>query len=210
MGRFVAMDDLAQVVEREPALVRFGAVAEILGHRPAGVQPSVFPAAQDGTWLHNEKVVKLQRAPRLVFRNEHLVQLLAWADADDLVAALRRDRVRQVNESHAGELRDKNLAAAHDAERANDERDGLVQSDPEARHARICDWQDAGSALVEKQRDDAAAAAEHIAVAHDAVMRVAGAGINSGADEELVRAELGRAVEIDGVYRLVRRERDDL
>src|SRR6185436_17887848 len=72
----------------------------------------------------------------------------------------------------------------------------------------------AGSVMVSapvtlEQRDDRTAAAHDVAVAHDGEPHVTLALDVVGRDEQLVRAQLGGTVQVDGRRRLVRRQRDD-
>ena len=72
------------------------------------------------------------------------------------------------------------------------------------------DRQDAARTPLEEERNHAAAAADDVAVAHAAEARDAAAAVGVGRDEQLVGAQLARAVQIDRVGRLVGAERDDL
>ena len=66
-----------------------------------------------------------------------------------------------------------------------------------------------GLRLLEEERDDAAARAHDVAVAHHREADVVRALEVVGRDEQLVARELGRAVEVDGRGGLVGRQRDD-
>ena len=114
---------------------------------------------------------------------------------------------------HRGNLRHEDLAAVHALEALEHEVDALLQRDPEARHARVGDRQ-VGRALrrcsLLEERHHRAARADHVAVAHHGEARAVPAGDVVGGDEQLVGGQLGGAVEIDRVGRLVGRQRDDL
>ena len=156
----------------------------------------------------DEAVVDLVGVARLVLGDEQLVQLLAGADADDLDLGVGRQRRRHVGDPHRRHARDERLAAAHARRRVDDELHGLIERDPEARHALVGDRDDAGLGLELEQRHDRAARADDVAVAHrgEARRRVRGVGV--GLVDDLLRGELRRAVEVDRVDGLVGRQVD--
>ena len=80
--------------------------------------------------------------------------------------ATRRDRRRQVHDTHAGDLRNKYLAAVHVLDRADDKPNSLLQRHPEARHADVGDGHRSRVPLGAKQRNYAASASEHIPVTY--------------------------------------------
>src|SRR4051812_46554050 len=96
-----------------------------------------------------------------------LVKLFAGADSNDVDFGIGSDRLRQIQHLGAGNLRNKQLAAMHAFERSHDELDTLIERDPEASHARIRDGKVALSSKLLKQGDNAASAADHVAVSHD-------------------------------------------
>src|ERR1041384_8244049 len=87
----------------------------------------------------------------------------------------------------------------HLLQAADHETDTLVESDPEARHARIGQSDFAALPLLHEDRRYATAAADDIAVAHTTEAGVLRASVGVCLDKHLFRAELGRAVEIDGI-----------
>src|SRR5690606_17918669 len=102
------------------------------------------------------------------------------------------------------------LTAAHRLEGAEHEADTLLERDPKARHTGIGDENNAGGALAQECGDDAPATADDVAVADDRHSRAVLIGRRIRGDEQLLRDELRRAVEIDGLDRLVGAEGDDL
>ena len=73
-------------------------------------------------------------------------------------------------------------------------RTALVEREPEARHPRIGDGHSPGLALLEEQRDHAAAAADDVAVAHATERSRVRGTIGVAMDEELFGAKLGGAI----------------
>ncbi len=65
--------------------------------------------------------------PRLIFRDEHLVQFLAGANADDLQGCIRSDGARQVGDLGAGDFGNKDFAAFHLLNAVNHEAHTLFQ-----------------------------------------------------------------------------------
>ena len=136
------------------------------------------------------------------------MQLLAGANPDALARLAWRERLGEHLDRARGDARDEHLAAEPLLQREEHEVDRAVHADPEARHRRVGDRQLAGLALLEEERHHAAVAADDVAVAHEIEARLAPARVRVRRDEELLHAELGRAVEVDGGRRLVGRERD--
>jgi hypothetical protein len=135
------------------------------------------------------------------------VHLFAGTHTDDPVLAIRADRLGHVGDAIRGNFRDQDLAAPGVLQAPQDHLHAFLETDIETSHLRIGDRQHAGFALLEEERDHRAAAAHDIAVAHHAETKIARAFDIVRRDEELVRAQLGRAVEIDGRRSLVGRER---
>ena len=145
-----------------------------------------------------------------VRRGDHLlVQLLARANADDRCLALGRDRLRDITDAVARNLGHEDLAAHRLLYRPKDHVDTLLQGDVEPGHFMVGDRQRAACTSVEEERNDRSAASHDVAVAHNREAKVALATDVVGRGEQLVRAELGRTVQIDRGGRLVSRQRDD-
>jgi hypothetical protein len=145
---------------------------------------------------------------RLVLGEQDLVQLLARADADHALLGLRRERSGDVHHPHARALGHEHLAALDEPHAAQDEVDRLVERDPEARHPLVGDVDDPRAGLLAEHRHHAAAAADDVAVAHGREARRAAAGVRHRLREQLLGAQLGRAVEVDRVDGLVGAERE--
>ncbi len=99
----------------------------------------------------------------------------------------------------------------HALETLEHEIDALLQRDPEPCHARVGDRQLLGILREQaaEERHDRAARPHHVAVAHDRKPRAVATGDIVGGHEQLVGSQLGGAIEVDRVGRLVRGERDD-
>ncbi len=98
---------------------------------------------------------------------------------------------------HAGNLGDKDFAAVHTFDTAQDEMHSVFQREPEAGHAGIGDGDLASLALLQEHGNHAAPAAHDVAVAGATEARVLGAGVGVGLDKHFLRAKFGGAVEID-------------
>ena len=123
----------------------------------------------------------------------------------------RADQGGQLRNGGGGDLGHIDFAALHHLHAGQHEIDALGQGDPETGHALVGDGQAVGAVgdqLLE-ERHDAAARAEHIAIAHHREAGAVGAGQVVGGDENLVRGQLGGAVEVDRVGGLVGRQRHD-
>src|SRR5262250_849634 len=93
------------------------------------------------------------------------MQFLSRPDADSLNFAAGRNALREVNHAHAGNLWNKDLATMHLFQATNDEAHTLIESNPEAGHARVRDGDPASFALLEKYRNHAPPAAHDVTVA---------------------------------------------
>src|SRR5262249_10998370 len=120
-------------------------------------------------------------------------------NAAKFVFAFGSHCLRQIDQTHAGNLGHEYLAALHAIHRAKDEVDALLESQPEARHSGVGESQHSCFAHFIEQRSDAAAATDDIAVAHDGEFCFGRAGVGIGGDEKFVRAKFGGTVEIHRV-----------
>src|SRR6266545_299019 len=193
--------ELLHLVGREPHVVGIARVAEARRGPLAAFPALEAPRRVDG--LDDEHPVELQRLAALVLRNEDLVELLAGADPDVLDQAPGRNRLDQIHDPHARDLGDEDLAAPHLLRAADGELDALLEPDPEARHGPVGHGHAPRGALGREERDHAAAAADHIAVAHHGEGGASRVTVHVPLHEELLRAELGGAVEIEGATGLV-------
>src|SRR5262249_31116603 len=129
-------------------------------------------------------------------------------DADHLLLRVGRNRRGELDDPHARNLRDEDLAADHLLCARDHELDGLREGDEEPRHPEIGDRQRAGLPLLQEQRDHAAATADDVAVADAREADRIGGRVRVALDEDLLAAQLRRAVEVDRVHRLVGAEGD--
>src|SRR5580658_1727650 len=196
-----------QFAPRQPALIRVARIAEAF-HQRFGVHP-VFRLPPRMRRLNHVHIFGLQRLPRLVFRDQHFVQLLSRTNPDVFHLASGSNGLRQIQQPHAGDLGDKNLAAVHLLQAADHKLYPLLQRQPESRHARIGDRDLPAPPLFEKYRDHAPPAADDVPVARTAEARVFRARVSIRLDKDFFRAQLGRAVQIDGIHRLVGAERQN-
>ena len=104
-----------------------------------------------------------------------------------------------------------NSPPLHEVEGVEHHLHGVVEGDEEAGAAQIGDRQRlAGLVHRLELRDDRAARAHDVAVAHDGEARRVGGGVVVAEDEQLVGRQLRRAVEVDRARGLVGRQCDDL
>ena len=86
---------------------------------------------------------------------------------------------------------------------ANHKPHAVFQSQPEAGHARIGDGNLAALALLQKNRDHAAAAAHNVSISRATEPRLLRTGVGIGLHKNLFRAQLRRTVQVDRIHRLV-------
>src|SRR3546814_10889482 len=94
---------------------------------------------------------------------------------------VRRHVLGEIGDLHAGDLGHEDLAPLHQRQARQHEVDALLQGDPEAGHVGVGDRQAVaavGDQLAEEW-DDAAARAQHVAVAHHGKARAEGAAERS-------------------------------
>src|SRR5208282_5028407 len=199
--------ELLQFPPRQPALVGIARITEAFGKRLT-IHP-VFRLPPRMRRLNHIHIFCLKRLPRLVFRDQHLVQLLSRTNPDVLHLAAGSNGLGQVQQSHAGNLGDKNLAAVHLFQAADHKLHALFQRQPESSHARIGNRDLPASPLLQKHRNHAAAAAYDVPIARAAEARIFRTRISVRLHKHFLRAQLGGAIQIDGIHRLVGAERQD-
>src|ERR1700758_4444971 len=153
--------------------------------------------------LDDIHIFGFERVPRLVLGDQNFMQLLAGPYPDILDLATGRDSFRELCEIHAWNLRNKNLAAVHALEAVNNELYCALQDEPEAGHSWVSDGDLAPLTLLKKHGNHAATAAHDIAIASATETSILSAGIGIGLHKHFFRAQLCRAVEINGIYGLV-------
>ena len=84
-------------------------------------------------------VLDFDRMASLILGQQHLVQLLAWPNADDSALRFRRECECHVDDAHARDTRHEDLAASHPPQRRDDERHRLLERDPETGHSLVGD-----------------------------------------------------------------------
>ncbi len=140
---------------------------------------------------------------RILWPDHLLVQLLAGADADNLVRRLRRHHAGDVGDLHRGDLAHIDLATLHVLQRMPDQFNALFERDHEAGHAAVGDRQHPLVALAGKERNDRPARAHDIAIAHHGKPRAMLTAIGIGGHEQLVRGQLRGTVKVDRAGGLV-------
>src|SRR5919198_964372 len=116
--------------------------------------------------LDDIAVVQLHRLTRFVLGEHRLVELFAGADADDLDLAVRRHGTGEIHHVHARQLGYEDFAAVHPLDARDHKAHALLESDPEAGHPLVRNCHFAVLPLLPKERNNAAATADHVAVAH--------------------------------------------
>jgi len=137
------------------------------------------------------------------------MHLFPWTDANDFDLCIASDRLDELLHVHAGYLRHEDLASVHLLDATDHEPDSLLQRDPEAGHALVRDRKRPSFPLFEKQGDDAAAAADHVAIADATETNLLRPGIGIALNHEFLGAQFCGAVQVDRVHRFVRAQGDD-
>src|SRR5947209_368303 len=158
-------------------------------------------------WLDNKHLSGFSRIARLVFREQHFVQLLSGPDAHAVDLAIGRNRLRHFEQFHARNLGYENLSTFHLLNTTDHKTHALVQGDPKSRHPRIRNRESSAGALLHENRDHASPATHDVAVANATESRVLLAGVSVGLHEHFFGAELSCPVKIDRVHSLVCAER---
>ena len=140
------------------------------------------------------------------------MQLLAGTDTDFLQLAAGKHGLRQIGHAEGRDLADKGFSALRLLQRLDHQLHALRQADPEAGHAHVRDGKLRSAVLDDavKQRDDGTAASGHVAVADDGETDILGSGIGVRRHKKLVAHQLGTAVQVDRIHRLVRGQGDHL
>src|SRR5580700_11372226 len=92
------------------------------------------------------------------------MQFFAGTNPDVLHPAARSKGLREVHEPHAGNFRNKNLAAVHLLQASDHKFHTLLEGQPESGHSRIGDRNLPAPTLFEENRDHAAVAADNVSV----------------------------------------------
>src|SRR5579872_5577995 len=169
-GKCSVVDQLAQFFTREALRIVVAAVPESGRQRP-----SLFPillAPPRMCRLNYVHVFHFQCVTRFIFRQQDFVQFFTGANTDVLNLTAWGERFRHLKQAHAGNLRYEDLSAMHLFQATDDKTDPSFQRDPEARHARIGQSDFPVLALLKKNRDDAASAAQHVAITRATESRV--------------------------------------
>ena len=137
------------------------------------------------------------------------MQLLSRPDADRSQRYPGSDRFHDVHKPHGREFRNKHLSTRHPLDTVNDEAHPLIQSDPESSHSFVGDRHRSVASLLQKQGNDAAPATHNIPVTNTAEHGLP-TGVRVGLDEQLLRHQLRRAIEVDWTDRFVGTNEYDL
>ena len=154
--------------------------------------------------LDDVHILGFQGTPCLVFRNQSLMQFLARTNADVLHLAARSHGRSHIQQTHAGNLGNKNLATVHFLNAVNYKSRSLFESNPETGHARIGYGDTASLPLLKKYWDDTAAATHHIAIARTTEAGLLRSRVGVSLYKHFFGAEFGCAVKIDRIDRFVR------
>ena len=146
----------------------------------------------------------------LVHREQELVQLLARPDTDDLAGQSRRHRIGEVDHPHRRDLGDEHLASDHVVEREEHEVDGLLEGDPEARHALVGDREAALTHLLAEDGDDRSSRTDHVSVPDAGESRLGERRVRVALHDDLLCTQLRGAVQVHRVHGLVGGERHHL
>src|SRR3989344_3482197 len=138
------------------------------------------------------------------------MELFARANADNPACRVRRDSLREIQNTHCRDLRHEHLAPLHNLKGREDEIYGLRQRGPETRHSIISDREFPLFHLLLKKRYDTAPRTHDISVPHNTEHGLALlASIRIGLNEQTIGAQFRGAVEIYGACGFVSRECDD-
>src|SRR5262252_1741344 len=159
--------------------------------------------------LDDEHLVGFKGISGFVLGNEDFVKLFPWTDPDVLHRAARGDRFCQVGETHAWNLRNKDLSAVHLLQAMDDKLHALLERQPEAGHARIGYSNAAATALLQENGDYAASATHNVPIARATEPCVLGTRVGIRLHEHLFGAQFRRAIQVDWIYRLVGAERQN-
>ena len=206
-------DESAELRDTEPVAGFAGGVAESVGSGGGLVVLAV--ASQHFLlatfrWLGDDDVIGFgfERAGAIAEGNHLLMQFFAWPDTDDRFVAFGTNGFGEVGDAVGRNAWDKNLTTQSTLESAEDHLHPLLECDVETGHVGVGDGQHAGSPPLHEEGDDGPARPHDIAIADDTEAQVAGTFYIASGDKELVGAELGGAIEIDGGRRLVSGESD--
>lgn len=159
---------------------------------------------------YGEVASKVDRVVAVAGGDHFLVQLFARPDSDHAVLAFGADRCSYIGDPVAGDLRHEDLASFRILQCPQNHLDAILEADVEPGHGGIGDRQHPCRALLQEERNDGAARAHDIAIAHHrkADFVVAAEVVRRG--EQLVGAQLRRAVEVYRRRGLVRGQRNDM
>jgi len=164
---------------------------------------------QPGRRQDYKVAIKLDGIQSVSFRDHLFVQLLARADSHDLSSASGRNGFRDIENPVAGDFRNVELSSPHVLEGKQYQLNAFFEQDVEPRHALVGDGKHTGLPFFQEERDHTAPAAHDVAVTDDRELDVAMAFVIVGRGEQLVRAELGGTIQVDGRRSLVRAESDN-
>src|ERR1035441_508768 len=181
-----------QFTPREPAVIGLAGIPESFWQRPPVHPVPALPPRM--RWLNDGPVLNLERIPRLIFRDQHFVQLFSRPNPDRLDFTSRRNRLREIHEPHAGNLRNKNFSAVHLLNAAHHKPHALLQRQPEAGHPRIGQCNAPAKFLFLKNRNHTPPAPDHISVARATEPRLLGARIGVRLYEHFLGAQLRSAI----------------
>src|SRR5258708_7486428 len=122
----------------EPGRVAVATVSKTLGKRTTS--NSLRSAGREiALRKDNVHILKGDRMPGLVFRQQNLVKLLSWPNANKIDSTAGRKCTHQIHDAHARNPRHEHFTAVHALEAGDDEVDSLIEREPEPSHPPIGD-----------------------------------------------------------------------
>ena len=190
--QFLHAEPLGIGVTRIPVAIRW-----LPATRPAIRVPPRVRGLDD---IH---VFEFDRIAGFILAQQDLVQFLPWPDPDIFHRAFGSNRPREIHDIHAGDFGDEDLATVHALDAVDDEAHALIQGDPKTGHPPVGDCDFASRALFLEERDHAATTADDVAVTDATKACSSNARVSIALNEQLFGAQLGRAVKISWIDRLV-------
>src|ERR1700730_11157970 len=132
------------------------------------------------------------------------MELFSGSNPYDLDFAIRSNRFSHVADFHARNFGNEGLASVHALKTSDDKAYALFQRDPKASHPRIGNRQHPSLSLLQEIWNHATAASRHITVANHTKPTRARTRVSVARNKELVRAQLGSSVKVDGIRSLIR------
>ena len=136
------------------------------------------------------------------------MELFTGSDTNLRHFAVRQHGLCKICDLKGRDLTDKGLPTGSLLKRLDHQLNALRQADPETCHTIVSDGKLPAAVLDDavKERNNGATASGYVAITDDREIDVLFACIGIGCDKQLIRYQLGSAVEVYRVYRLIRRK----